>query len=178
MKLPVLPETIADPWYKDGLRFTCTQCGNCCTGGPGFVWISRTEILRLAEHLNISPADVVERYCRKISGRWSLKESRNPATGAYDCIFLKEIPAKIDSSGNLISPAHRGCEIYPVRPLQCRTWPFWPEVVASPETWKRAGRNCPGIDQGRTFDRQHIEATRDATDWPRNPPSSASIKMD
>ena len=36
------------PWYADGLSFTCTQCGNCCTGGPGYVWISDMEIDRLA----------------------------------------------------------------------------------------------------------------------------------
>jgi len=28
------------PWYADGLSFTCTCSGNCCTGGPGFVWMS------------------------------------------------------------------------------------------------------------------------------------------
>ena len=27
-----------EPWYRDGLRFQCTQCGNCCTGDPGVVW--------------------------------------------------------------------------------------------------------------------------------------------
>ena len=28
---------MSDPWYNDGLRFTCTRCGHCCTGEPGFV---------------------------------------------------------------------------------------------------------------------------------------------
>ena len=23
---------MTEPWYQDGLRFTCTRCGNCCTG--------------------------------------------------------------------------------------------------------------------------------------------------
>ena len=49
MKLEVLKDEAAEqPWYAEGLKFTCTQCGNCCTGGPGFVWISREEIRRLA----------------------------------------------------------------------------------------------------------------------------------
>ena len=32
------------PWYKDGLGFQCTQCGDCCTGAPGYVWINAAEI--------------------------------------------------------------------------------------------------------------------------------------
>ena len=45
MKLPVSSDSL---WYKDGLAFTCTQCGNCCTGGPGYVWLSDAEIDRFA----------------------------------------------------------------------------------------------------------------------------------
>src|SRR5215213_8218564 len=77
MKLDVLKDEAAEaPWYAEGLKFTCTQCGNCCTGGPGFVWISREEIRRLAEFLKITPQETVEKYCRKVDGRWSLKEFR------------------------------------------------------------------------------------------------------
>jgi Fe-S-cluster containining protein len=68
----------------------------------------------------------------------------------------------------------RGCSIYQVRPLQCRTWPFWPEVIKSPATWARAGKGCPGINNGtRHFTPKQIERIRDAADWPTNPPSSA-----
>src|SRR5213078_1202364 len=87
MKLDVISEP--EPWYADGLRFTCSQCGNCCTGGPGFVWISEAEVERLAKHLGLSAAETVNRYCRRIGSRVSLKESRN-ARGEYDCVFLKE----------------------------------------------------------------------------------------
>ena len=34
----------ADPWYADGLRFECTQCGDCCSGEPGYVWVDEDEI--------------------------------------------------------------------------------------------------------------------------------------
>ena len=27
-------------WYRDGLRFECTRCGACCTGAPGYVWVT------------------------------------------------------------------------------------------------------------------------------------------
>src|SRR4051812_8649503 len=99
VKLPVLKADPAasDVWYADGLDFTCTQCGNCCTGGPGYVWIEKGEIALLAEHLKITPEQVVEQYCRKIDGKFSLKERRSPA-GLYDCVFLKE--TKVPSRGD------------------------------------------------------------------------------
>src|SRR5215208_5153364 len=90
MKLDVISNDAAkQPWYADGLNFTCTQCGNCCTGGPGYVWISREEIARLAEFLGITPEETLEQYCRTHGSQLSLKE-RRAAGGAYDCVFLKE----------------------------------------------------------------------------------------
>ena len=90
MKLVVLESADAEKlWYADGLRFTCTQCGNCCTGGPGVVWISREEIGRLAEHLKLTVDQTIERDRRDVGGKYSLKESRN-ARGEYDCVFLHE----------------------------------------------------------------------------------------
>ncbi|WP_296458322.1 hypothetical protein [Rubinisphaera sp.] len=47
-------------WYKDGLKFECTQCGNCCTGGPGAVWVSEEEIQAIAEYLE-KPVEAKQR---------------------------------------------------------------------------------------------------------------------
>src|SRR5205085_3136626 len=107
MKLDVLPTTQTQPWYADGLAFTCSQCGNCCTGPPGYVYISRVGIQRLAEHLKLPVEQGIETYCRPVVSRYSLKEKRCP--GGYDCIFLQE------------GGKQRQCSIYPVSPLQCRT---------------------------------------------------------
>src|SRR5438105_12800885 len=97
MELTVLQATDEDgrPWYADGLKFTCTQGGNCCTGGPGYVWISQEELSRLAEYVKLSLDEVIEKYARRIGNRFSLKERRN--AGSYDCIFLQEI--KVPSAG-------------------------------------------------------------------------------
>jgi uncharacterized protein len=166
MKLNVIAtDAQQKPWYADGLSFTCTQCGNCCTGGPGYVWISDTEVERLATFLNISPAETRKRHCRKVSGRVSLKEHRSPA-GLYDCTFLKEIDAERDVEGQRVRYKKRICTIYPVRPLQCRTWPFWEHNLSSAQAWKAAGRGCPGLNVGRVRDVEEIERLRDATDWP------------
>ncbi len=163
------PDNPDAPWYADGLSFTCTQCGNCCTGGPGYVWVSEVEIDRLAAHLKMERDEVLQRYCRKISGRISLKETLR--AGLHDCVFLKEIPAEPRGAGG-VAQTRRVCGIYAVRPLQCRTWPFWQGNLASPENWSRAGSRCPGMDRGRRYTLQQIESLRDAPDWPDNPPGS------
>src|SRR2546429_9965234 len=121
MSLPVIPAP--PPWYAGGLSFTCTCCGNCCTGAPGFVWISEEEVDRLAEHLKLSRDQTLERYCRKIGSRISLKERRTPQ-GNYDCIFLVELPPEKEKEGQ-VAHSRRVCGIYAVRPLQSRTWPIW-----------------------------------------------------
>jgi Fe-S-cluster containining protein len=153
MKLDVL-QAGADTWFAGGLRFECTQCGNCCTGEPGYVWISIEEVGRLARHLRLDPQDVIDRYCRKLDGKLSLRERRN-ARGDHDCIFLEE------------QPGRRICTVYPVRPLQCRTWPFWDSNLQDEARWKRAASRCPGIGSGRRYSASEIVALRDARDWPQ-----------
>lgn len=180
MQLPVLPPSTdkpkKDPWYADGLQFTCTQCGNCCTGGPGFVWLTTDEIVKLAAYLKMTPEETVEQYCRKIDGKFSLTEVRN-AAGNYDCVFLKDVPAARSGKGGDnaegVQLTKRGCSVYPVRPLQCRTWPFWPENLSNKRTWTAASRKCHGMNVGRSFSINEIHAVRDANDWPKNPPTSA-----
>ncbi len=174
MKLDILKQA-DDLWYADGLSFTCTQCGDCCTGGPGFVWISDVEIQRLAEHLGMDVAGVLKKYCRRVGGRISLKERIN--RGSHDCIFLEEIESgRFDErAGREVRYMKRICSIYEVRPLQCRTWPFWPENLADEKAWKLASIKCPGMNRpGRGFALKQIEQIRDAEDWPDKPPSSSS----
>src|SRR6476469_9305019 len=101
MNLPVVPAQKSEkPWYESGLDFTCTTCGNCCTGGPGFVFVTDQEIELAAGHLGIGVAEFREQYCRQVGTRVSFKEIRQPS-GLHDCIFLTEVPAKssADRSG-------------------------------------------------------------------------------
>ncbi len=144
----------AQPWYAQGLNFSCTQCGNCCTGGPGYVWISDQEVDRLAEHLKMTRAATIKKFCRTINGRLSLQEERDES-GQYPCVFLQA-----DATGK------RGCTIYPVRPLQCRTWPFWEGNLSAEKNWKLAGAKCPGLNKGKHYSLPQIHALRDATEWP------------
>ena len=104
-------------WFEEGLQFTCTQCGNCCTGPPGAVWFTEDEGKAMAKKLEVSEDYFYKRYARKVGIRWSLTE--NVISGKYDCVFL-------DRESALPS-----CKLYEARPSQCRTWPFWSENLTS-----------------------------------------------
>ena len=52
------------------------------------------------------------------------------------------------------------CGIYPVRPVQCRTFPFWSENLSNRRSWTRLRRFCPGIDKGEKHPLLRIERAR------------------
>lgn len=133
------------PWYRDGLSFTCTQCGACCTGAPGYVWVTADEIQRLADFRGESPEDFSRRYVRRVGSRHSLTERPNG-----DCIFW-------DKSA--------GCTVYQARPIQCRTWPFWADNVETPEDWEHTKAICPGSGHGRHYSAAEIIESIGKT-WP------------
>ena len=153
-----MPETANREWYADGLRFTCTQCGNCCTGPKGYVWFNDEEAVAIASHLNLPLDGFLQTYARKVGGRWSLRETLRD--GLYDCVFLK-----LDSASG-----RRVCSIYTVRPQQCRTWPFWSDNLRSPRTYRAVAREtpCPGMrkgieGEGAFYPIDKIRIQRDAT---------------
>jgi hypothetical protein len=129
------------PWYKDGLRFTCTQCGDCCSGAPGYVWVNNEEIAALAALVGMSADAFEDEYVRQVGIRKSLKEFPNG-----DCIFL--------------DPAKRGCTVYDARPRQCRTWPFWDSNLKGPADWAHTCSVCPGSGKGKLYQLEQIEEQR------------------
>jgi Fe-S-cluster containining protein len=144
--------TGAPEWYADGLRFSCTQCGNCCTGPPGAVWFKPEEGDAMAAAVGLSPDAFRAKYARKLGRRWTLRE--HETEHGFDCIFLDRdtIPGKAI------------CGIYEARPAQCRTWPFWPENLRTPEAWERVKREtpCPGMGEGTFVPVEEIRVRRDA----------------
>jgi uncharacterized protein len=134
------------PWYYSGLAFSCRQCGRCCAGPEeGYVWVNTQECHAIAEYLNLSPDQVKEKYMRRVGLRYSLREKE---TGK-DCVFL----SRTEDNKSL-------CEIYPVRPLQCRTWPFWTDNLRSQRDWEEISRSCPGLDRDQWYSYDRIEAIR------------------
>lgn len=141
-----MKKTEKKTWYHSGLAFNCRQCGNCCAGpDEGYVWISKEEIEKLAHFLKMTPAQLKNNYLHRVGLRYSLIEKQP----SKDCIFLSR------NSDQTID-----CDIYPVRPLQCRTWPFWSENLRSASTWNHAAQKCPGIDDGLWYDLPKIIALR------------------
>ena len=57
------------------------------------------------------------------------------------------------------------CSVHEVKPVQCRTWPFWEELLASPEVYEREVRAfCPGSRQGPRVDPRSIRAQMEETE--------------
>jgi Fe-S-cluster containining protein len=126
------------PWYKDGLRFQCTGCGDCCTGAPGFVWVNKDDMAALAAVVEVTPGEFEERYTRLVGVRRSLNERRNG-----DCVFFDNKTRK--------------CKVYSARPRQCRTWPFWDSNIRTPEAWAATCEACPGSGKGRLYQLEQIQ---------------------
>jgi uncharacterized protein len=135
-----------NPWYSEGVRFKCTGCGKCCTGPKGYIWISREEIEPLAKHLKISFDAFIAKYAKvptksdlanypnkeALKAKYLIKEvPSQSAKGDYDCIFLSKEGA---------------CTIYNFRPKQCKTYPYWPDIMRSKRAWANERRFCEGIE--------------------------------
>ena len=129
------------PWYAEGLQFECSQCGDCCSGEPGFVWVDEDEIASLARAMKLSVDEFQDQFVRQVGRDKSLKEYPDG-----DCILL--------------DPDTRKCIAYEGRPVQCRTWPFWDSNLAKRKDWKETCRVCPGAGKGKLYTLQQIELAR------------------
>ncbi len=126
-----------EKWYKDGLNFSCQGCGGCCCGPGGYVWVTEEEIQAMADRLKEPVKKFMRKYVRLVNGRMALIDN-----AAGDCIFLNE-------KGQ--------CKVYEQRPVQCKTFPWWPEIVASRSNWEDNGYDCPGIGHGELIPLEVIE---------------------
>ncbi len=126
------------PWYANGLRFSCTRCGNCCRnhGGYTYVYLTEKDVSAIALHLGMTEPAFLAAHCQSEDG-WVTLRMDSPA-----CAFLE--------AGNT-------CAIYPVRPKQCATWPFWKENLSRAVWQGEVKADCPGIDKGELHSREEIE---------------------
>jgi len=127
------------PFYmQQALRFSCTQCGQCCaTAGDYYVYLNEAESERIRACLQLSRSWFRRRYLQRLDDGDQVL-----ASGPGErCIFLG---------------ANGKCRVYAVRPVQCRSYPFWPELLGSATSWNREARRCEGINQGRVVARSTI----------------------
>jgi hypothetical protein len=111
----------------DSVRFQCQPgCTNCCDQN-GFVYLTEEDLVRAAEFTGMSAAAFEKKYVYRTRNEMRFRKPRKK-----QCSFLEG----------------HGCGIHPAKPTQCRTFPFWPEIVERKLTWNRTARYCPGIGKG------------------------------
>jgi Fe-S-cluster containining protein len=112
----------------DVLRFACIKgCTNCCNQ-RGFVYLTEADLKRAAEFVGMTARAFERRYVYRTKHLLRLRKPRGS-----QCPFLIET----------------GCGIHPAKPVQCRAFPFWPELLDDREEWKEITGYCPGIGRGR-----------------------------
>lgn len=126
-------------WYEKGVKFKCTQCGKCCSGSPGYVWLTEKDIEMLCNHLKMDRATFLKKYTRLVNNRLSLTEIGSH----YDCVFFK----------------NKQCTVYGARPKQCRQFPFWKSIMKSEMAWDDTKDYCEGINhpEGKFYTKEDIE---------------------
>jgi len=102
----------------EGVHFACQpNCGRCCDQPGGIVYLSVDDAERLAAHAEMAVPDWLERDTRTtFDGRYVLKSRDEDGI----CIHLND---------------RQQCNIYEVRPQQCRAFPWWAENLATPAAW-------------------------------------------
>ena len=130
---------------REGLHFECTQCGECCVNREEYahVYASREEVRELAELLEMPVREFRRRYAFVDEDGWT---QLTVADG--HCVFLD-----VETGG---------CRVYAVRPVQCRTFPFWKEFIRDGEWTVRARSLCEGVGRGRVYTLAEAEMCRSA----------------
>jgi len=119
---------------KEGFEFSfdpeaCHSCdGACCRGESGYVWVSKEEIVQIAQFLEMDLQKFIDRCLKKEGYRFTIKEIKK--NGEHLCLFFDEKKG--------------GCEIYPVRPQQCRSFPFW-DQYKNRDKIEEVCKECKGI---------------------------------
>ncbi len=104
--------------------FVCQNSGNCCRR-EGYVYATLPELQKMAEFLELSLEAFTEQFVKKEDG-WRVIAS----PGHRPTCFLSE---------------DNRCEIYPVRPQACKTYPDWPGIWESESTVMAELAMCPGL---------------------------------
>ncbi len=111
----------------ESVRFECQPgCTNCCDQ-QGYVYLTEDDLIRAAQFTGMGTEAFEKKYVYRTRHEMRFRKPRKK-----QCSFLEG----------------HGCAIHPAKPTQCRTFPFWPEVVERKVTWNRTARYCPGIGKG------------------------------
>lgn len=137
-----MPPSKPEPWWHEGVKFECQGSGRCCVsrGQYGYVYLTIEDRRALAKNLQLTTAAFTRKFCEKEGGIWKLRDFDE------NCRFLDG----------------KRCGVYEARPVQCRTWPWWPEVMGAKSWAREVAAYCPGVGKGRTWTREEIEKNLEA----------------
>lgn len=135
-------------YHNTPLRFKCTQCSQCCYGGKyAYVRANAEEINKITQFMNMDLDTFKDDFLIKLVDH------------GYGIRMKQSLLAKAaGKKGHCVLLNEQGkCSVYPVRPTQCRTYPFWPEILISEEKWNDEVHRCEGINSGEVIDTEYIE---------------------
>ena len=97
--------------------------------------MTKEDRIRMAKSLGMTTSSFTKEYCKKEDGIYVLIDGAD-----NKCTFLEG----------------KRCSVYEGRPTQCRTWPWWPEVMDA-KTWnKEVAAFCPGVGKGKVWSKEEI----------------------
>lgn len=137
------------PSVKNGLCFSCIQCGKCCSNEQeGYVFIYQDDIDDICKNLKISEEKLAEKYLSTTDYEfelWDENLAETHKTKVYQTLILNN--EKNQNCAFLFEEQGKKlCRIYKSRPLQCKIFPFWNIVITSEEHFISASHSCPGIN--------------------------------
>jgi len=160
---------------SSSLPFSCTGCGNCCRT-QGTVYLEPSDIRSAAR---VVGAPSLLEFCQTYASHYLLVDNVTSAEVAATTttslsttndheqddlaqllqhnkvwILLKE--QQQQDGCIFLNNDTNACQIYEARPVQCRTYPFWPQILQNPQLWNA---ECRRMDE-----RDDIDETDGADD--------------
>ncbi len=106
----------------------CSKCKAICCKGEGYVFLDDSDINNIADFLNMDKDAFLKLYTKKAFYNKKISLISLKIAKELKCVFLNDKDM---------------CEIYRVRPKQCRRFPFWKNLKDKNKTY--LAKLCPGI---------------------------------
>lgn len=110
------------------VRFECQPGCTACCEQRGQVHLTEADAANAAAFVGLKQAEFERRYVVRSRNVLRFRKPRGK-----QCPFLND----------------GGCSIHPVKPVQCRLFPFWPELIECEFEWRATAEWCPGIGKGK-----------------------------
>lgn len=123
------------------VRFECQRCARCCGDTPHrgrIIYLLEDEVRKISKRTGLRPLE----FSSPISGLGNFKYKMKKRNGV--CVFLK----------------NKACEIYDIRPIVCRLYPFLVSRNDGSLVFD-ISEDCPGIGLGSRITEDHFRRMAD-----------------